>query len=200
VGSPAAHRRLHRRDHVRSGRRGRASGRNRPAASTSTSEGVAPDGREYSALDPHLLRWVHLAEIDSFLAAHTHYGNHPLEGSDRDEYVAQTAFVARSSASRLRRVGTRAARPTPFLPVGAEGDAGGPRGGAVPARATTDAARRPARVLDARRRRGRAPAAVGPRSAAAAVHADRRACRAATEPATPSHGRCAGRWPAGRPQ
>jgi uncharacterized protein (DUF2236 family) len=57
--------------------------------------GVAPDGRAYSALDPHLLRWVHLAEIDSFLAAHTHYGNHPLEGSDRDEYVAQTAFVAR---------------------------------------------------------------------------------------------------------
>ena len=38
---------------------------------------------------------MHLAEIDSFLAAHTHYGNHPLEGSDRDEYVAQTAFVAR---------------------------------------------------------------------------------------------------------
>jgi len=57
--------------------------------------GVAPDGRTYSALDPHLLRWVHLAEIDSFLAAHTHYGNHPLEGSDRDEYVAQTAVVAR---------------------------------------------------------------------------------------------------------
>ncbi|MGH9133867.1 MAG: oxygenase MpaB family protein [Ilumatobacteraceae bacterium] len=57
--------------------------------------GVSDDGRPYSALDPHLLRWVHIAEIDSFLAAHTHYGRRPLEGSDRDEYVAQTAVVAR---------------------------------------------------------------------------------------------------------
>ena len=105
--------------------------------------GVAPDGRPYSALDPHLLRWVHLAEIDSFLAAHTHYGNHPLEGSDRDEYVAQTAFVARKlGRPRTARVGTRTARPAPFVPAGAEGDPRGARGGAVPARAATDAARR----------------------------------------------------------
>ena len=30
--------------------------------------GIAPDGRPYAANDPHLLRWVHLAELDSFLA------------------------------------------------------------------------------------------------------------------------------------
>ena len=29
--------------------------------------GTTADGRTYSANDPHLLRWVHLAEVDSFL-------------------------------------------------------------------------------------------------------------------------------------
>src|SRR3954447_21270527 len=28
--------------------------------------GVAPDGRPYAASDPHLLKWVHVAEVDSF--------------------------------------------------------------------------------------------------------------------------------------
>ncbi|MCW2686118.1 MAG: hypothetical protein JWR37_1008, partial [Mycobacterium sp.] len=32
--------------------------------------GVAPDGRPYHATDPHLLEWVHIAEVDSFLLAH----------------------------------------------------------------------------------------------------------------------------------
>ncbi len=56
--------------------------------------GVAPDGRAYAASDPHLLRWVHIAEIDSFLAAHTAYGAAPLDQSRRDAYVADTARVA----------------------------------------------------------------------------------------------------------
>ncbi|MGZ4443508.1 MAG: oxygenase MpaB family protein [Nocardioidaceae bacterium] len=56
--------------------------------------GVAPDGRPYAASDPHLLRWVHLAEIDSFLRAHQRYGAHPLDRDGRDTYVAQTARVA----------------------------------------------------------------------------------------------------------
>lgn len=58
--------------------------------------GVAPDGRPYAANDPHLLRWVHLAEIDSFLAAHDRYGATPLDAAGRDEYVRQTARVARA--------------------------------------------------------------------------------------------------------
>ncbi|MCU0259509.1 MAG: DUF2236 domain-containing protein [Ilumatobacteraceae bacterium] len=58
--------------------------------------GVASDGRPYSAGDPHLLRWVHLAEIDSFLAAHDRYGADPLTPDERDEYVAQTAVIARA--------------------------------------------------------------------------------------------------------
>jgi uncharacterized protein (DUF2236 family) len=58
--------------------------------------GVAADGRAYSANDPHLLRWVHLAEIDSFLTAHDRYGAEPLTGDDRDRYVAETAVIARA--------------------------------------------------------------------------------------------------------
>jgi len=56
--------------------------------------GVAPDGRTYAANDPHLLLWVHVAEIDSFLAAHDRYGADRLVGADRDRYVEETARVA----------------------------------------------------------------------------------------------------------
>ena len=56
--------------------------------------GVAPDGREYSAGDPHLLRWVHLAEIDSFLAAHDRYGAERLTDAERDRYVAEVGVIA----------------------------------------------------------------------------------------------------------
>jgi uncharacterized protein (DUF2236 family) len=56
--------------------------------------GTAPDGRAYAAADPHLLRWVHVAEIDSFLRAHDRYGARPLDAAGRDAYVAETAHVA----------------------------------------------------------------------------------------------------------
>jgi uncharacterized protein (DUF2236 family) len=58
--------------------------------------GTAPDGRAYAANDPHLLRWVHVAEIDSFLAAHQRFGARPLDQAGRDEYVAESALVARA--------------------------------------------------------------------------------------------------------
>lgn len=57
--------------------------------------GTAPDGRPYAADDPDLLRWVHVAETDSFLAAYDKYGAKRLTADQRDEYVAQTAVVAR---------------------------------------------------------------------------------------------------------
>jgi uncharacterized protein (DUF2236 family) len=57
--------------------------------------GIAPDGRPYAASDPHLLRWVHVAEIDSFLRAHDRYGARPLDAAGRDAYVAEAAHVAR---------------------------------------------------------------------------------------------------------
>jgi uncharacterized protein (DUF2236 family) len=56
--------------------------------------GTAPDGRPYAASDPHLLRWVHVAEIDSFLAAHQRWGADPLDAEGRDTYVAEAARVA----------------------------------------------------------------------------------------------------------
>ncbi|MBO3094964.1 oxygenase MpaB family protein [Cellulomonas dongxiuzhuiae] len=58
--------------------------------------GVTPEGIAYAADDPDLLRWVHVAEIESFLVAHTRYGAHPLSPSRADEYVAQTARVGRA--------------------------------------------------------------------------------------------------------
>jgi uncharacterized protein (DUF2236 family) len=57
--------------------------------------GTLPDGTPYVASDPHLLLWVHVAEVQSFLLAHQVYGKHPLDQAGRDEYVAQTAVVAR---------------------------------------------------------------------------------------------------------
>ena len=56
--------------------------------------GTAPDGRTYAASDPHLLRWVHVAEVDSFLRAHQRYGAAPLDRAGQDAYIAQTARVA----------------------------------------------------------------------------------------------------------
>jgi len=57
--------------------------------------GDAPDGRPYSASDPHLLKWVHVAEVDSFLRAHQRYGAHPLDAEACDAYIEDSARVAR---------------------------------------------------------------------------------------------------------
>ena len=105
--------------------------------------GTMPDGSRYEANDPHLLKWVHAAEIDSFLEAHRRFGHRPLTPSETDTYVAQTAVVARHLGvlepptihAELRRVladyrselrGTEAAREAihflirhPDLPVAA---------------------------------------------------------------------------------
>jgi uncharacterized protein (DUF2236 family) len=55
--------------------------------------GIAPDGRPYAASDPHLLTWVHIAETDSFLRAHTRFGVRPLDQAGRDGYVADMARI-----------------------------------------------------------------------------------------------------------
>jgi uncharacterized protein (DUF2236 family) len=57
--------------------------------------GKDEDGVPYRASDPHLLDWVHVAEVDSFLRAHQLYGENPLDDAGCDEYVAQAAVVAR---------------------------------------------------------------------------------------------------------
>jgi uncharacterized protein (DUF2236 family) len=60
-----------------------------------TVTGTMPDGTPYAASDPHLLSWVHVAEVDSFLRAHQAYCHRPLDRAGRDEYVAQAGEVAR---------------------------------------------------------------------------------------------------------
>ena len=57
-------------------------------------EGTARDGRAYRANDPHLLRWVHIAEVDSFISAHRAFGETPLEPHEYDTYVAEMALIA----------------------------------------------------------------------------------------------------------
>lgn len=58
--------------------------------------GVAPDGRPYAASDPHLLQWVHIAEVDSFLRTYQTYGRAPLDPGEQDQYLADSARVARA--------------------------------------------------------------------------------------------------------
>ena len=55
--------------------------------------GSGPGG-PYRADDPHLLRWVHVAEADSFLRCHQRYGARPLDAAGCDGYVADAAVIA----------------------------------------------------------------------------------------------------------
>lgn len=55
--------------------------------------GRMPDGTQYQADDPHLLEWVHAAEIDSFLNAFQRFGRGKLSAAHADEYVAQAGAV-----------------------------------------------------------------------------------------------------------
>jgi uncharacterized protein (DUF2236 family) len=57
-------------------------------------KGRTSAGAEYHAADPHLLTWVHVAEVDSFQRAHQRYGAERLTPAEYDDYVADTARVA----------------------------------------------------------------------------------------------------------
>ena len=56
--------------------------------------GVAPDGRPYRADDPDLLRWIHVAEVSSFLRAHRRFSLLPVTPADQDRYLEEVAVVA----------------------------------------------------------------------------------------------------------
>lgn len=51
-------------------------------------------GVPYAADDPHLLRWVHVAEVWCFLRAHQLFGAQALTVGEADTYIAQTAVPA----------------------------------------------------------------------------------------------------------
>jgi uncharacterized protein (DUF2236 family) len=56
--------------------------------------GTTPSGEDYRADDPHLLGWIHVAEVDSFLSAYAVFGATPLTEAEADDYVRQSGFVA----------------------------------------------------------------------------------------------------------
>ena len=56
--------------------------------------GTAPDGRPYAATDPDLLRWIHVAEVYCFMAAHRRYHPRPVRGAEIDRYYNEMAVVA----------------------------------------------------------------------------------------------------------
>jgi uncharacterized protein (DUF2236 family) len=58
-------------------------------------QGVTPDGEPYRANDPHLLRWVHITEVDSFLVAKQRFGSTSVDASTADRYVSEMSIVAR---------------------------------------------------------------------------------------------------------
>lgn len=62
--------------------------------------GTTPDGEPYRASDPHLLLWVHVAEVDSFLRAHQRFGARRLDAAGCDACVADTAVVAEALGVR----------------------------------------------------------------------------------------------------
>jgi uncharacterized protein (DUF2236 family) len=54
--------------------------------------GTLPDGTPYSAQDPHLLAWVHVTEMWSFLAAWQRYGI-AVTPAEEDRYFAEVAQI-----------------------------------------------------------------------------------------------------------
>ena len=55
--------------------------------------GALPDGTPYSANDPELLTWIHVAEVHSFLAAYLRYKG-ALTEAEQDRYYREVAIVA----------------------------------------------------------------------------------------------------------
>lgn len=57
--------------------------------------GVTPDGRAYSAEDPRLLAWIHVAEAICFLAGYVRFVEPAMSRADQDAYFAEFALIAR---------------------------------------------------------------------------------------------------------
>jgi uncharacterized protein (DUF2236 family) len=62
--------------------------------------GRLPDGTAYSADDPDLLTWVHVAEVSSFLAAYIRYVDPAFPPEEQDRYYRETAEIARRLGAR----------------------------------------------------------------------------------------------------
>ncbi|MCP3736236.1 oxygenase MpaB family protein [Sphingomonas sp. RP10(2022)] len=62
--------------------------------------GTLPDGTPYSANDPDLLTWVHVAEVASFLAAYRRYRDPGYPLAEQDRYLGEYATVAERLGAR----------------------------------------------------------------------------------------------------
>lgn len=56
--------------------------------------GTLPDGASYRVSDPHLLAWVHVTEVTSFLDAWIRYADPSMPLSRQDAYFAEMAQIA----------------------------------------------------------------------------------------------------------
>ncbi len=55
--------------------------------------GTDLEGRPYVANEPALIRWVHIAEVSSFLNAYQHLSKDPLSASECDQYIHEMAQI-----------------------------------------------------------------------------------------------------------
>jgi uncharacterized protein (DUF2236 family) len=62
--------------------------------------GMAPDGRAYSADDPHLLTWVHCAGCWCFLRAYEAYCRVRIPATMQDRYLVEMARIAEALGAR----------------------------------------------------------------------------------------------------
>lgn len=56
-------------------------------------KGIDLQGQPYVANEPELIRWVHLVEVSSFLAAYQHLAKRPLSPQACDQYITEMARV-----------------------------------------------------------------------------------------------------------
>lgn len=90
--------------------------------------GTTAEGETYSANDPHLLMWIHVAEVDSFLVTHELFGRPRLSPRECDEYVANMGIIAErlgavdppSSVAEMREVIDRYRNELRLIPQGRE--------------------------------------------------------------------------------
>lgn len=72
--------------------------------------GVLPDGTAYSANDPTLLTWIHVAETTSFLAGYLAHRDPAFPAAEQDRYFDEVALVAErlgaTDVPRSRRAAT----------------------------------------------------------------------------------------------
>ena len=136
--------------------------------------GTAPDGRPYAAPDPRLLTWVHIAEADSFLCAHSRSGASRWIRQGATGMLPTWRGCCRARGSRPASHRGRARRPDQAVPDRAAGHRRSSRGGPVPAAQPAAAGSRPSTLRRARRCSDVTAARMGPPPASPALPAAHR--------------------------